>query len=473
MPFLRGQVSFARYNPGTGPAMIGETELERLQDNALRPVEIGEPPEIESGWVTGRHVYDTAFDHAKCIMDSGAIAHFGLRIDTNRVPGEIKRAIRAEHEAALLADAAAEGFAGLGRNGKRELKELVDAALRNELVSGKHRKSKMIPMLWAPSRGCLLAASGSGTVDEVLRERWRHTFERPLEAAGAGRLAYELMLDRGRTREYEDATPTSFMPPPSTFVPRADEEGGAWAISTTTPPVPWALAGPEPRDFLGNEFLLWLWWCTESSRGAVDLKDGTNGAATVQLVIDGAIEMRCPWGTTGAATFKSETGELAPIQTTEVAEALAVGKWPRKMGITIAEDDDVWRLTLQGDRWLVSGCALPETDEEFDTPRDAEEYRVEKIMRIDALLVALYTKFLMTRTDAGWSNTADQMRTWIKAKQRPAGSKPAPMPMIEPKVESVPAAIAPMPESTPESMPAPDPDEPVIDEVPAQSPQPM
>ena len=61
----------------------------------------------------------------------------------------------------------------------------------------------------------------------------------------AGSLALRLLEPHGRRRDYEDLRPTRFVTGP---------EG-----ESQFPEYPWVAKGPEPKDFLGNEFLLWLW----------------------------------------------------------------------------------------------------------------------------------------------------------------------------------------------------------------------
>ncbi len=296
----------------------------------------------------------------------------------------------------------------------------------------------MIPLLWHPGQRCLLSASGAASVAESLRERWRMTFENHLEACTSGRLAYDVLSARGESRAFEDLTPTAFTQHPDNYVPRADEEGGPWQQSGSTPPVVWALKSPEPRDFIGNEFLLWLWERSETCRGEFALKDGGDAAAAVHLVIDGTIEMSCPWGATGSMTLKAEVGEAAPSRSPEASEGLASGKWPRRIGVTLADGDEVWRLSLQGDRWLVSGCVLPETDEEFATPRDQAEWRFDRILHLDRILLRLFESFLLERVGSAWPSRRDQIRTWIRGRRRTGSERPAQM--IEPK-SSAPAAV--------------------------------
>ena len=46
------------------------------------------------------------------------------------------------------------------------------------------------------------------------------------------------------------------------------------------PDYPWVVKGSEPRDFLGNEFLLWLWWRWDSQSDTIALPDDQFAGAT-------------------------------------------------------------------------------------------------------------------------------------------------------------------------------------------------
>ena len=91
MGFASGSISFRRY------AVIGEARsevvqdmLDRLSEHTLRPRELGVPEEDEYGWSGGRHVLDGSFSFENNVYADALL--FGLRIDTNKVPGDLKKA---------------------------------------------------------------------------------------------------------------------------------------------------------------------------------------------------------------------------------------------------------------------------------------------------------------------------------------------------------------------------------------------
>ena len=439
MPSSSGRVSFGRLAV-TLPAadLVTGDHLDRLTERVLSPTPGVAPSELEAGWSGGDHVLDQDFDHEKNLFDGGSLARFGLRIDTNRVPAELKKAIRGQHERALLADSET-GF--LSRLEKRELKDLVERALHDELSSGKHRSSKQIPVLWDAGRRVMLSAANGNAVIEKLCALWRETFAedgggaiRPLSA---GAMAADMLADRGETRRMEDLRPSPFTPPP----------GGAEA---ERPVVPWAAGSPEPLDFLGNEMLLWLWHRCEATDGLAPIALADGSTADLFVAFEGALECECAWGITGKQTLTPSPEGIAPVRTPEARQALATGKWPRRAGLLIGEADRLWRFSLQADRWLVSAAQLPAPpdDGSIDSPRDHLEWRFDQTRRLDELLVGLFDAFLKERASDGWAHTRARITDWIKS-QRPgaksaAGSNaPPPTAMARP-VE----VLAPEPATT-------------------------
>src|SRR3954462_12277862 len=91
MGFASGSVSFRRFAVvGDQPEQIDQDFLDKLAEHALRPGEVGVPEEIEYGWSGGRHVLDGAFNFENNVFAENV--HFALRVGTNKVPGELKKA---------------------------------------------------------------------------------------------------------------------------------------------------------------------------------------------------------------------------------------------------------------------------------------------------------------------------------------------------------------------------------------------
>ncbi len=323
-----------------------------------------------------------------------------MRVDTNRVPAELKRAYRAMAEAA---ERQTREDARLNSGQRQAAREEAEEQCRRELAEGRHRVSRMVPVLWDVPRHVVLAPTFSENASSALVDLFKSSFDCTLEPLSAGSLARQVLESEGRHRDYEDLEPARFTPPP----PAAESEAGR---DLATPPVPWTFASPEPKDFLGNEFLIWLWWQCVCDDGLVQCPEGA-----VALAFDRILDMECAWQVTGKQMLRA----IGPTRLPEAATALRLGKWPRKAGCVVAADGEQWMLSLQGDRFLVSGLTLPKPEfEEAPTPRQLVEWRLDSIALLDEVLVRLYRAFMHERVDSGWGARRGQIAEWIKGRSR-------------------------------------------------------
>jgi hypothetical protein len=410
MPFDSGSVSYARFRIVGGPDAVDAELLAALAENVARPPSVGARPEMQAGWAGPRHVYDTDFDPASVVF--GETLLLGIRIDTNRVPPELRRAYRAMAERSRAAESAT-GFAS--RREKREAKDEADEKCREELGSGRHVKSKHVPVLWNVRERIVFAPIFSDAAGANLRDLFAATFDATVEPLSAGALAHELLSARGLARSHEDAKPSTFTPPP----PAAHAENGG---NGALPSVPWTFAVPEHKDFLGNEFLIWLWAQSEVGSASIETARGS-----VAIAIDRSLSMDCAWDVTGKQTLNAD----GPTRLPEAAMALKIGKWPRKAGMIIAAGGVQCELTFQADRFLVTGCKLPKPDEPPVTSRETIEHRMNALEAIDVALVALFDVFLQRRIGTAWQPERQRIRDWILSKAGVRGARTAPAPRPE------------------------------------------
>jgi hypothetical protein len=282
----------------------------------------------------------------------------------------------------------------------------------------------MTQVLWDIPSATVLCAAASNKALEALAENFRATFEgASLLSASAGTLGYRHLATSGRERDFEDLRPSPFTPPPPVARPADDADLNP---TTAIPDCPWARSSAEPRDFLGNELLLWLWHTIDQREGLVEIADpdGPGDSASLAIAMDRTLELECAWGIAGKLTIRDHAGGPAPIRTPEAAEALSLGKWPRKSGLILADNSageeagQVWACTLHADRWTVSAAALPSVPEETDTADAELAFRLDRALRLDRLLLGLYNHFLDLRTSDRWDDERERIRAWIGEHRR-------------------------------------------------------
>jgi hypothetical protein len=385
MGFPSGSVSFRRFAViGKSPAAIDQALLEKLAEHALRPLEFGVPEEVEYGWSGGRHVLDGQFSFEHNVFSDAL--HFALRLDTNKVPGELKKAYQFMEEEAVAAENPS-GF--LSKNQKKDTKEIVRQKLDDELRSGKFRRSKLLPILWDLPNQVLYCAAGNSTF-EKLAEIFERSFELQLQPLTAGSLGLQILEPRGRRRDYEDFRPTRFVPGPNS-------EG-------EHPEYPWVAKGPQPKDFVGNEFVLWLWHEADHRSGIIK----TESAGEVTIYIDRSLDLDCAYGQSGRDSLRGD----GPSRMPEARDALRSGKLPRKAGLVMDAFNQQFSLTLNAESLAVGTGKLPEI-EGADSSRQVFEERVVFLRDLCKAIDALFETFLKTRGSSAWEGQVSGMRKWI------------------------------------------------------------
>lgn len=385
MAFDSGTISFRRYAvTGKSPATVDQDLLDKLSEHALRPTETGVPEDVEYGWSGGRHVLDGNFSFEHNVFADAL--HFALRVDTNRVPVELKRAYQIMEE-----DAAAAGNPSqfISRKQKRDVKDIVRRKIEDDLRSGQYRRSKLTPILWDLPAATVYCAAGQST-EEKLREIFERTFGLELSPLSSGTAAMHVVERSGRRRDVEDLRPTRFVSGP---------DGDA-----QQPDYPWTAKSTEVKDFLGNEFLLWLWHESDRRDGYVALDEGDDAA----VMFDKSLDLECVYAFSGRASLRS-TG---PAKMPEAAAAVRAGKVPRKCGLTIEHAGSLYAFSLNAETLGVSGLKMPEIAD-ADTPRVLFEERIGQLREFGKLLDRLFAVFVNARTGGGWEGSTNGIRRWI------------------------------------------------------------
>lgn len=396
MGFASGSISFRRFAVvGQAPASVDQDMLELLETHALRERDLGVPEEEEYGWSGGRHVLDASFSFENNVYADALL--FGLRVDTNKVPGDLKKAYAFVEEESVAKNNPS-GF--ISKLQKRDVKDVVRRRVDEDLRSGKFKKSKLTPILWDLTSQTLLC-NASGSTQEKLLEIFERTFDLKLMPISAGSLALRMLEPKGRRRDYEDARPTRFVQGP-------EGEG-------QLPEYPWVMKGPEPKDFMGNEFALWLWHHAEARDSTIQT---SNGDATVMF--DRSLDLDCAFGQTGRDSLRGDGVTRMP----EARDAMRSGKVPRRAGTIVDANGQQFNLTFGAEGFSIGSLKLPEV-EEAENPRVLFEERIGMLREFCKTLDALFEAFLKVRTGGSWESQANAIRKWIQQTSRSAMSTPA------------------------------------------------
>jgi hypothetical protein len=380
MGFFSGRVTFGRYRVnGPSPRMFGPEHLKRLQTHAIGKQKIVAADGVETGWTAGDHLLDTAFEAEKNIVNDAL--HFCLRVDSVKLPSDLLRAYAAIELQAL----AAGNPSGIpSARQKREAREAAREKLENEARDGRFLKRKIYPVLWDALSNELLVGTTSATALDRLHGLFEDTFGQGFEPLGAGSQAFRLSEPRRQTRGIDDATPAP-------FVPGSSPSEVAWILDENS------------RDFLGNEYLLWLWYQLDSDSDTISLGDGSEAA----VMLTRTLVLECPRGQTGRQSISSD----GPTRLPEARRAIQSGKLPRKVGLTIVRHDQQYELTLHAETLAVSGARLPAP--EASEERARLEERIGQLRHLLETLDLLYDAFGAKRAGEAWTKELAKMQKWL------------------------------------------------------------
>ena len=386
MGFFSGRVTFSRYRVNaTPPRMFGEDHLSRLAANMAGRQRLASSDGVEAGWIAGDHILDTRFELAKNIIND--MLSFALRIDTQKLPSDL---LRAYYQVDLEALSAGNPSGRPSARQKREAKESARARLEEEARDGRFTKRKSIEVVWDALANELYFGTASMTHIDRLLTLFQHTFDCGFEAVTAGRRAYQLAEPHQRTRMVDDASP-------SIFVPGVSPTDVAWVLDEAS------------RDFVGNEFLLWLWFVLETQSDTLKLAD--NSEVTVMLAK--TLTLECPRGQTGHETITSE----GPTRLPEARRAIQAGKMPRKVGMILVRHDAQYELTLHAESLAVGSAKLPPPEAEEERARLEE--RATQIRDLIETLDLLFDAFGRVRFGPDWPQELVKMQKWLAREERP------------------------------------------------------
>jgi hypothetical protein len=380
MGFFSGRVSCARLRvTGRSPKSFGPDHLQKLSDHALGKQRLVSADGVEVGWTAGDHILDTRFDLAKNIVND--TLHFALRVDVQKVPADL---LRAYTQVELEGLAAGNPSGHPSARQKREARSNALERLENEARDGRFLRRKAYPLLWDALSHELLVGTTSLTALERLGALFRQTFGLSLEPLTAGRQAFSQAEVRNQTRSLDDARPAPFLP------------------GEKLSEVSW-LPDETNRDFLGNEFLLWLWYVLDAESDTLTLADKSE----VTAMLARTLVLECPRGQTGKESITSD----APTRLPEARRAIQAGKLPRKAGLTLVRHDHPYEFTLQAETLAVTGARLPAPDAEDDRARLEE--RVQQLRHFLETLDLLFDAFGQHRLGAGWPRELAKIQKWL------------------------------------------------------------
>ena len=394
MAFLSGSLGFERFNVnGFNVKKFSEKHIETLRNATAGRFETTAEENIQVGFLGGDHLFDQSFDLDKNIID-GAL-HCAIRIDTNQVPNAIRKAWLAIE----LAAACASNDSGRPNKAqKQDAKEAVEQRCREEAATGKYRKMAQFPVLWDLPNGTLYFGGSGAAALGHCADLFERTFGVELCGKTAGSVALDWATQNDAIERLEDLAPATF------------------ATDQAIPDVSWSNPFSPYSDFLGNEFLMWLWWQLENETDTLELSDETELTA----MLTKTLVLECPLGEYGKETITADS----PIHLPEALQAIRNGKLPRKTGMTLVRFGQQFDLVLQAETFAMSGAKI-HLDDDGD-PHDLDA-RIQSIRDLCESVDLLFLNFLELRIQSAvWKRTQAKITKWLSNselnRRRPAAA---------------------------------------------------
>ena len=389
MGFFQGRTTFLRFKvDGPAPRLFDDSALGRLAEFQAGRQKIASSDGVEVGWAAGDHILDVDFQLDKNVIDD--MLSFDLRVDTEKLPTDLLRAYYAT-ELKVLSKNNPSGLPS-GKQ-KREAKEFAQGRLEDEGKDGRFKKRKAFPVVWDRKSNEVLFGSTSLTHVDRLVALFDQTFGIELDAITAGKRAYHLAEPHQQTRGVDDSSLSVFVP------------------DITPADIVW-LPDSDSRDFIGNEFLLWLWFLGEET-DTVKAADGTE----VTFMIARSMSLECPRGMTGHETITHE----GPTRLPEAKRAIQGGKLPRKVGLTLVRHNFIYELTLHAETLAVGSAKMPAPPDEATDPRARLSARADQLRHLIETLDLLYDAFGRERFGKNWVDILPRMQRWLAREERRAG----------------------------------------------------
>ena len=157
-------------------------------------------------------------------------------------------------------------------------------------------------------------------------------------------------------------------------------------------------------QFLGREFLLWVWWRSEVDFATVELAE----FGTVDFWIDDHIQFR----TSGDDPQISDIRGGAPATTLEARTALLSGKTVESFKMALRVREREYSFSLRADSLEIASLKVPS-----DLQEGADEKIYERMFLLEevtGILDALFFRFLELRLTETWNREqVPAIRDWI------------------------------------------------------------
>ena len=174
--------------------------------------------------------------------------------------------------------------------------------------------------------------------------------------------------------------------------------------------MPDASFGQTTDAVLGQEYLTWLWYRSESFPLGFKDKEGQPFTVAMEqrIVVQG--------GEGESLETASVSGSLSQLR--EARLGLCTGKKVSRALVRFERDGLEWQTTLKAEDFAFGSLRTPKVEREEDDDPDATFLEKMYLMELClALFDAAYQTFLQVRLGNGWAQEAEEIGAWMARRE--------------------------------------------------------
>ncbi len=167
--------------------------------------------------------------------------------------------------------------------------------------------------------------------------------------------------------------------------------------------------GESTDIILGQEFLTWLWYKSDTAPQAFVDNKGVPFSVSMEqrIVVQG--------GEGDNLETASVSGSLSPMR--EARFGLVTGKKVTRAVVRFEQNDLDWQVSLRAEDLSCNSLRTPKIEKESDDD-DPDAFLLEKVYLIElclGLIDTLYAQFLKCRLSDEWPHEVRSLQTWISS----------------------------------------------------------
>lgn len=395
MPLLKGSLTGRRFHVvGAVPEDFRTSFPALLQGHAFHAPASPIAREQIVGWTFANDLFGVDFDRLDAWLFN-QYAVLGVRVEQKVLPSRLLQGLLKTRLAAWCQEHKRERAPASVRTEIREL--LEDELLAKSLPRVNHHE-----VIWNLVEGWVLVGHASDSVIDLVKNLFKKTFGLRLQEVGSAAFlpdhgpAWDALSALGATRLGDFVAPPDPVSQLAAGSGLLDDYQGRLDLETIGMLLPHTL----------SDFLLWLWWKSETQEGRFETPD----AGIIDAWVDDRVVTR------EEASKRRSTLQAEHVSQERAAgAALLSGQVVTEARIGLRREGREYTFTLKGSGFTLATAKLP-----TECKGAEDEVLYERMYLYEDLVFALgelYRLFLAERLDAhGWAAwSAPSMQAWAAA----------------------------------------------------------